>query len=87
MAVLFHYSNPKLLKLPDCGGLLENGKCSWLNIPECTDFKCSYYRKIDNLEKAQERLRSLNEETQARIAQKYYSGTRPWMDTDAKCRR
>lgn len=84
MVTLTRYSNLELLKLPDCVGLRENGKCNWLNIPACTGAKCSFYQKTNNLAKAQERLRSLDEETQERIAQKYYGGYRPWMDTGAK---
>jgi len=84
MATLTRYSNPELLTLPDCGGLLENGKCRWLNVQKCSGVKCSYYQRQNSLEKAQERLRSLDEATQERIAQKYYGGTRPWADNEAK---
>ncbi|MET0017794.1 hypothetical protein [Oscillibacter sp.] len=84
MAALTRYSNPELLKLPDCGGLLENGKCRWLNVPKCSGTKCSYCQRQNSLEKAQKRLRSLDEATQERIAQKYYGGFRPWADADSK---
>jgi hypothetical protein len=77
---LTRLSNPELLKLPDCGGLLENGKCKWLNVSACTGAKCSYHRKMNSLSKARERLRSLDEASQERISQKYYGGSRPWMD-------
>lgn len=87
MAALTRYSNPELLKLPDCEGLLENGTCKWLNVPTCIGTKCSYLQKMNNLEKAQERLRSLDEETQKRIAHKYYGGFRPWLETGVKSRR
>jgi hypothetical protein len=39
------------------------------------------------LAKAHERLRSLDEKTQQRIAQKYYGDSRPWIDADAKAQR
>jgi hypothetical protein len=87
MTALTRNSNPELLKLPDCEGLQENGKCRWLKIPACSGVGCSYYQKMDSLAKAQERLRSLDEETQERIAQKYYGSFRPWMDTGEKLRR
>ncbi|HBN86197.1 MAG TPA: hypothetical protein DDZ89_20430 [Clostridiales bacterium] len=67
--------------------MLENGKCRWLNVPKCRGTKCSYYQKTNSLEKAQDRLRSLDEEVQVRIAKKYYGGFRPWVDTEAKSRR
>lgn len=87
MAALTRYSNPELLKLPDCEGLLENGKCRWLDIPKCSGIKCSYYRNTCSREKAQERLCSLDEAMQAHIARKYYGGSRPWTDIGAKTRR
>jgi hypothetical protein len=82
MADFKRNSYTELLKLPDCAGLLENGKCRWLNVTACSGAKCSYSHGISGLSKAQLRLRSLNEETQERISQKYYGGSRPWMDAD-----
>ncbi|AHF11222.1 MULTISPECIES: hypothetical protein [Dehalobacter] len=35
------YSNLELLKLPDCDGLLENGKCKYLDVPACLGENCS----------------------------------------------
>ncbi len=84
---LSRISNLELITLPNCGGLRENGTCDWLNVPACTGAKCHYYHSANSLEKAHERLRSLDEETQQRIAQKYYSGFRPWMDADTKAQR
>jgi len=78
MATLTRTSNSELLRLPDCGGLLENGKCQWLTVPTCIGERCSYYQKINSFHKARERLRSLDEATQERIAKKYYGGLRPW---------
>ncbi|MDR1539539.1 MAG: hypothetical protein LBU32_16370 [Clostridiales bacterium] len=79
MAGLSRCSNFKLLSLPDCTGLLDNEKCKWLNIDSCPGEGCSFFKSTDSLEKAQERLRSLDEQTQDRIAQKYYNGLRPWI--------
>ena len=87
MKALNRYSNTELLKLPDCAGLLENGGCKWLNVPKCNGRECPYYKKINSSEKAQERLCSLDEATQERIAKKYYGGFRPWMDDGVKIRR
>lgn len=78
MTALTRYSNQKLLKLPDCDGLLENGKCSWLDISVCVGADCSFCHKIGSLTKVWQRLRSLDEQTQEHIAQKYYEGSRPW---------
>ncbi|NCB51655.1 MAG: hypothetical protein EOM54_07230 [Clostridia bacterium] len=80
-------SNLELITLPNCGGLRENGTCSWLKVPVCAGAKCRYYNSADSLEKAHERLRSLDEEAKQRIAQKYYGGTRPWMGADTKVQR
>ncbi len=80
MAALTRYSNAELLKLPDCGGLLENGKCKWLNVPACTGAGCSYYRKMGSEQRAYTRLRTLDEKAQERISKKYYNGTRPWRE-------
>lgn len=81
-------ANLELITLPNCGGLRENGSCSWLDVPVCAGAKCHYCHNSENsMEKAHERLRSLDEETQRSIAQKYYGGTRPWMDADVKAQR
>jgi len=87
MAALTRFSNPELLKLPDCEGLLENGTCSWLRVPVCGGSDCRYYNESASLKKAQARLRSLDEEDQERIARKYYGGTRPWLETVTMARR
>lgn len=78
MASLTRYSNNEMLKLPDCEGLIENGKCKWLQITACVGANCSYYKNMNSLDRSQARLRSLDEETQEKIARKYYSGLRPW---------
>lgn len=81
MAALTRYSNTELLKLPDCGGLLENGKCRWLNVPSCIGQNCRYCQKEISQERTFERLRSLDKKTQLHIAKKYYRGELPWQKT------
>ena len=78
MAQLARYSSAELLKMPDCAGLLESGKCRWLRVEECAGENCAYYREVSSQAKAEARLCSLDEETQERIAKKYYGGFRPW---------
>ena len=78
MAQLSSNSSVEFLKLPDCAGLLENGKCRWLQITGCAGKNCEHYRKASSQAKATARLCSLDEETQERIAQKYYGGFRTW---------
>ena len=75
MAALTRYSNFELLGLPDCDGLLENGKCRWTKTP-CSGARC--HRGENSLERAYARLRTLSEDSQAYIARKYYFGGRPW---------
>jgi hypothetical protein len=75
------YSNLEILSMPDCEGLLENGKCRWLNTTKCEGAGCNHYQKKSSFTKAQARLCSLDEDTQERIAKKYYSGFRPWVDS------
>lgn len=72
--------NLELISLPDCAGLLENGKCSWLNTPKCIGKQCSFHHKKASLNKAKERLSSLDEPAQEHIARKYYGGCRPWLE-------
>ena len=84
MVARTRFSTDELLKRPDCGGLMGNGRCKWLHIPSCEGPKCSYYKNLNSQDKSQARLRSLDEDTQERIAQKYYNGSRPWMDFSSK---
>ncbi len=86
MAVL-RFSNVEFLSLPDCNWLLENGKCRRLSTPKCNGEECPYYKKKSSFFKAQERLCSLDEQTQERIAKKYYSGFRPWAGSGTASRR
>ncbi|SMC81828.1 hypothetical protein [Papillibacter cinnamivorans] len=78
MATLSRRSNLELLKMPDCGGLREDGRCSRIDIPCCTGPKCAFFREASSPAKARIRLRSLDEALQKRIADKYYGGKRPW---------
>ncbi len=79
--VAMFYSGMDLTQLPDCERLLENGKCGKLSISRCMGEACSFYQKKSSLFKAQSRLRSLDEDVQERISNKYYGGFRPWVDT------
>lgn len=72
--------NLELISLPDCAGLLENGKCSWLNTDACIGKQCSFYLESSSRQKANKRLCSLDEKDQARISRKYYGGFRPWLE-------
>lgn len=77
-------SNINLLDMPDCVGLMENGRCSRLNITYCAGnicpLKLTRPEEIDSRRRSMERLRSLDEQTQAKIAGKYYGGRRVWRD-------
>ena len=84
MVPLSRYSGIEINKLPDCAGLLENGRCRWLQISACVGEKCTYNKRVKSQEMAEARLCSLDEETQTRIANKYYGGFRPWAAPDAK---
>lgn len=81
MAALTRYSNTELLQLPDCGGLLENGKCRWLKVPACIGKGCRYCQKANSQDKTYARLRTLDKKTQIHIAKKYYHGELPWQKT------
>jgi hypothetical protein len=77
MAVYTRYSDLELLKLPDCNGLLENGRCRYMDVPVCLGKNCTFKK---SRRQAFERLRSLDEASQAHISKKYYNGHRPWND-------
>ena len=87
MAAWTRNASAELLRLPDCGGLLENGKCRWLNVPSCLGAGCSFYQGFNSQTKSKMRLRALDDATQERIARKYYGGTRPWLNDNEKNRR
>jgi hypothetical protein len=70
----------RMLTLPDCIGLQGDEKCKWLNVPSCVGEGCAFYQKIDSAELALRRIRTLDAETQDRISQKYYGGSKPWME-------
>ena len=87
MAALTRSSNRELLNLPDCDGLCENGKCRRMRHAVCIGENCAYYQKHNSDSKAKARLRTLDEMTQEHIAQKYYKGSRPWMENEIKIGR
>jgi len=84
MVPLSRYSSIEIKKLPDCAGLLENGSCRWLQISVCIGEKCTFNKRVKSQDRAEARLCSLDEETQERIANKYYGGFRPWTTYNAK---
>jgi len=67
-------SNLELLELPDCMGLANNGKCTWLNINACRGKGCTFTRSaIDNKSSriyTFHRLASLSVSKQMHIADK-----------------
>ncbi len=76
------FDNSELMQLPDCDGLLENGKCKFLDVPACRGKDCSFSHKKDSFEKVYARLRLLSEEKQEHISKKYYNGDRPWAESE-----
>jgi len=78
MTSLTRYSGLRLVDLPDCESLLENGHCSCLNVYECIGSNCPFYRARGTKYQANKRLCALDDNEQERIAQKYYHGMRPW---------
>lgn len=87
MAPFTRLPSAKLMNTSDCAGMLENGKCRWLQIDACAGENCTYYRKASSQAKAEARLCSLDEETQESIAKKYYGGFRPWQEDNEKPQR
>lgn len=81
---LTKYSNLSLLHMPDCVGLMENGRCSRLDVKLCEGDGCALKKtrdeQSDALKKSMSRLLSLDEKTQAQIARKYYGGKRVWLE-------
>lgn len=70
------------LKFPDCIHLTENYKCKVLIVDKCIGESCAFFK--GTLEKSvsqinsHERLNSLDESKQKRIAKIYYGGEMPW---------
>ena len=77
MTRLTRYSGLRLVDLPDCESLLENGHCGCLSVYECTGKNCPFYHARGSQHQANKRLLALDEAAQERIAQKYYHGKRP----------
>lgn len=84
---LTKFSNLNLVELPDCIGLTENGVCSRFRATFCQGNSCPHKRttaeEADAVSKAMERLSSLDDQTQTKIARKYYGGKRVWNDKAA----
>lgn len=81
---LTRYSNLNWLDLPNCANLSRNGHCTVLNVNRCQGdtcrFKVSQEEKDAAARKAKNRLSSLDEKMQEKIARKYYKGHRPWQE-------
>ncbi len=77
------YSNLDWIDLPDCMGLLEDGKCAYLTVPSCQGASCPFCKTREshaqNLMQAYGSIASRDEGLQKRIAGKYYQGRRPWL--------
>lgn len=75
-------SNLDLLGLPDCMGLSKACKCIWLNVKVCKGMECKFKRSAvecsSSFIHAFQRLASLDDRKQTYIADKYYSGRKPW---------
>ena len=80
MPALTRKVNIELVNMPDCTGLSENGRCTRLGLSACKGQGCSHYTSRSSCEKAEKRLRELDDETQRHIAAKYYNGKRPWLE-------
>ncbi len=79
---LTRFSNLDWIDLPNCVNLTQFGQCSLLIISMCQGNTCPFkltQEEKDAAEfKVRKRLSSLDEETQVKIAHKYYKGKRPW---------
>lgn len=82
------YSNLSLIKLPDCVALSDLKKCKRLTTLVCDIKKCpfkqDYDEETDSIHQAYERISRLDDNIQARIANKYYKGNMPWKN-NKKC--
>ena len=74
----------RLLNLPDCVFLTEQGRCRILRVPECTGETCSFCRSRACAEDANRRWKTrmnvLDDARQARIAAAYFGGKMPWKE-------
>lgn len=74
----------KLLAMPDCVHLDGVGRCQLLRGRECSaggcSFACSEREQNASFARWKEHMRGLDPDVQRRLAERYYSGTRPWLD-------
>ena len=63
----------RLLNLPDCVFLTEQGRCRILRVPECAGDTCSFCRSRACAEDANRRWKT-------RIAAAYFGGKMPWKE-------
>lgn len=72
-----------MLDLPNCVSLSENGGCTLLKMKTCQGLGCSFMKSYEEMVNTtrywEERLASLDEEKQERIAKLYYGGKMPWL--------
>lgn len=76
------YYPPDLSKLPDCIGLSATGKCNRLSMTACLGNECSFKQtseeEKESIRHSYQHLLNLDNSTQIKIANKYYSGKMPW---------
>lgn len=76
------FSNLSLINMPDCVALSDLRKCKRLTSLVCDKktcpFKQSNHEETTSIQTAYERISSLDNSTQSRIAKKYYKGSMPW---------
>lgn len=69
----------------DCVALSDLKKCSRLTTLVCDKKMCPFKQDFDeevtSMQNAYERISSLDDTTQSRIAKKYYKGSMPWKET------
>lgn len=62
----------------------EGDGCKVLTVKKCKGYECSFFKTPEDAEasrkKANQRLASLDAETQAHIADTYYGGKKPWLN-------
>ena len=80
------FSNLSLINMPDCVALSDLKKCSRLITLECDKNMCPFKQNFDeeteSLLNAYDRISNLDDNTQTRIAKRYYQGKMPWKKTE-----
>jgi hypothetical protein len=72
-----------MIKNKFCISCNKYNRCSTLTVGKCVGESCSFARSKEqaksSIEKAYERLASLDKENQRYISDKYYGGKMPWV--------